>query len=190
MRDLAQHITDLFENSVRAGARRVKIELDQQQTTDTMVLRVADDGCGMTPDVVARVTDPFFTSRTCRRVGLGLPLLEASARRCEGRLLVQSEPAHGTVVEATFQMSHIDIPPLGDLGTTLMCAIVGHPEIDVLYHHTADGRTFELDSAAIRSELGEVPLSHPSVIRWLEQYISEALASAGAVTPNEEEAHA
>ena len=168
----------------------MKVELDRQETTDTLTLRVSDDGCGMSRDVAARVTDPFFTSRTCRHVGLGLPLLDASARRCEGRLVVESELGRGTVVEATFRLNHIDLPPLGDLVTTLMCAIVGHPEVDVRYRHTVDGRSFELDSAAITSELGEVPLSHPSVIRWLEQYISDGVVSAGAVTPNEEEAHA
>ena len=168
----------------------MKIELDQQQATDKLMLRVADDGCGMPPEVVARVTDPFFTSRTCRRVGLGLPLLEASTQRCGGHLLISSEPGCGTVVEATFKLGHIDIPPLGDLRTTLMCAIIGHPELDVLYCHAVDGCTFELDSAAIRSELGEVHLSHPSIVRWLEQYISEGLVSVGAVKAQEEEAHA
>lgn len=190
MRDLAQHITDLFENSVRARARRVTIEIDQQQMTDTLMLRVTDDGCGMPPEVIARVTDPFFTSRTYRRVGLGLPLLEASARRCDGRLVVESEAGRGTVVEATFRLSHIDIPPLGDLGTTLICAVVGHPELEVLYRHAIDGRVFELDSAAIRSGLGGVSLSHPFVIRWLERHISEGLVSTGAIAPREEEADA
>lgn len=168
----------------------MKIEVDEQQATDKLVLRVTDDGRGMPAELVAMVTDPFFTSRTCRRVGLGLPLLEASTQRCDGHLLVNSEPGRGTVVEATFRLGHIDIPPLGDLGTTLMCAIVGHPEVDILYRHAVNGRTFELDSAAIRSELGEVHLSHPAIIRWLEQYICEGLVSAGAVKAQEEEARA
>jgi len=190
MRELAQHIMDLLENSARAGARRVEIDLDQQRAADRLVLRVIDDGRGMSPEVVSMATDPFFTSRTCRRVGLGLPLLAASTQRCDGHLLIKSEPGRGAVVEAAFRLSHIDTPPLGDLRTTLMCTIVGHPELDIVYRYTVDGGTFELDSAAIKSELGEVPLSHPRILRWLEQYISEGLVTASAVTAQEEEVHA
>jgi hypothetical protein len=190
MRELAQHITDLLENSVRAGAHRVEIDLDQQLATDWLVLRVADDGSGMAPEAVARAVDPFFTSRTCRRVGLGLPLLDASARRSGGHLSIDSKPGKGTVVEADFRLSNIDTPPLGDLKTTLMCAIAGHPEVNLRYRHTIDGKRFEIDSAVIKSELGDVPLSHPTVLRWLEQHISDGLAEVGAVTAREEVTHA
>jgi anti-sigma regulatory factor (Ser/Thr protein kinase) len=188
LRELAQHIVDLLENSAGAGARRVEIELEMDSSADSVRLTVTDDGCGMTPDVVARVTDPFYTSRTCRKVGLGLPLMAASSQRSGGGLRIESAPGRGTKVEASFQLSHIDTPPLGDLQSTLICAIEGHPDVDLLYRQVMDGRVFELDSGAIKRELGEVPLSHPSVLRWLEEYISEGLA--GAVTAPEEDANA
>ncbi len=190
MRDLAQHITDLVENATRAGANVVSVEVEQRTSSDRLLLRVMDNGSGMDPDTAARAVDPFFTSRTCRRVGLGLPLLSASAERCEGRLDVRSRQGQGTTVEATFRLSHIDTPPLGDLGATLMCAVLGHPEANIHYRHSSDDGVFELDTATIRAELGDVPLSHPSVLRWLETYVTEGLATIGAAIAQEEQTHA
>lgn len=191
MRELSQHITDLVENSTRAGARRVVVEVEERVAADELVIRVADDGSGMAPERVERVTDPFYTSRTCRRVGLGLPLLSAATQRCEGSLEIASAPGHGTTVTARFRRGHIDRPPLGDLTSTLLSAIVGHPEVDFCYRHTLNGGSFEVDGAAIKRELEGVPLSHPSVLRWLERYFSEGLAEAGLVAaPVQEETHA
>ncbi len=190
MRELAQHITDLVENSTRAGARRVVIELDEQPAEDILVLRVSDDGSGMSPEVVEMAMDPFFTSRTCRRVGLGLPLLAASAQRCAGNITITSTPGVGTTVEATFQASHIDTPPIGDLPSTVVCAIVGHPDVDVCFRKTYDGRSFDLDSGTIRQELGEVPITHPAVLEWLERVVSEGIAATSSIAADKEEANA
>lgn len=176
MRELAQHVTDLVENSVRAGARHVDVEIEEDLDSDSLVLRVADDGSGMPAEEAARATDPFFTSRTCRRVGLGLPLLRATAERCEGSLEVATAPGQGTTVTARFRHGHIDRPPLGDLQATLLSGLVGHPEVDFTYRHRVNGRAFEVDGAAIKRELEWMLLSHPSVLRWLERYLSEGLA--------------
>lgn len=155
------------------------VEVEEKVAADELVITVADDGNGMAPEVVERVTDPFYTSRTCRRVGLGLPLLSAATQRCEGSLEIASAPGHGTIVTARFRRGHIDMPPLGDLTSTLLSAIVGHPEVDFYYRHTFNGGSFEVDGAAIKRELEGVPLSYPSVLRWLERYFSEGLAEAG-----------
>ncbi len=179
MRELSQHITDLVENAVRAGARRVEIEVDEDAMSDLLTIKVTDDGCGMAPEVLARATDPFWTTRTCRRVGLGLPLLSAAAQRCDGSLEIGSQPGLGTSVTACFRRSHIDRPPLGDIRSTLLSALVGHSDVDVRYRHAVGDRRFELDGAAIKRELQGVSLSHPSVLRWLESYISEGLAELG-----------
>lgn len=193
MRELSQHITDLIENSARAGARKVEITVVDDLQADSLVVRVADDGCGMPQDVVGRVTDPFFTSRDCRKVGLGLPLLAAAAERCEGSVEIISEPRRGTEVIARFRSSHIDRPPLGDMQSTLLTALVGHPEVDFVYRHKANGRSFELDGAAIKMELEGIPLTHPSVLRWLERLLSEGLSEVGvtmAPSPAKEELNA
>lgn len=151
---------------------------------DKLTLQVADDGCGMSPEVVARVRDPFYTSRSCRRVGLGLPLLAAATERCGGSMEISSEQGRGTTVMACFRHGHIDRPPMGDLHSTLLAALVGHPEIDFVYRHKVDGHSFELDGAAIKRELEGVPLTHPSVLRWLERFLSEGLSEMGvAIVP-------
>ncbi|MGE5618529.1 MAG: ATP-binding protein [Sphingomonadaceae bacterium] len=183
MRELSQHITDLVENSTRAGARRVVIEVEEDTQADLLTIRVADDGRGMPTETVDRVTDPFYTTRACRRVGLGLPLLEASAQRCGGSLRIESSPGRGTEVTARFRRSHVDRPPMGDLQATLIAALVGHPDVDVVYRHRMDGRSFELDGAAIKRELEGIPLAHPSVLRWLEKYLSNGLSEVGGGTP-------
>ncbi len=189
MRELAEHVTDLIENSVRAGARRVEVMVVEDLAADQLTLRVADDGCGMSAELMDRVADPFFTSRDCRRVGLGLPLLTAAAERCGGSLEIVSAPGNGTTVTARFFHGHIDRPPLGDMHCTLLAALVGHPEVDFLYRHRVNGATFEMDGAAIKRELGDVPLSHPSVLRWLERFLAEGLIEVGVVNatlPEEE----
>lgn len=169
----------------------MQVEVEEDLGADRLVVRVSDDGRGMSPETAARAVDPFYTSRTCRRVGLGLPLLAASAERCAGSLCIASEPGHGTTVTAVFQRTHIDRPPLGDLRSTLVSALVGHPQVDFLYRHRVDGRAFELDGAAIKRELEDLPLSHPIVLRWLERFLSEGLAEVGASgAPVEEETDA
>lgn len=182
MRELSQHITDLIENSARAGARKVEITVEEDLQADSLVVRVADDGCGMSRDVVERVTDPFFTSRSRRKVGLGLPLLAAAAERCDGSVEIATEPGRGTSVTARFRHSHIDRPPLGDMRSTLLTALVGHSEVDFVYRHKANGHSFELDGAAIKRELEGIPLTHPPVLRWLERLLSEGLSELGVVT--------
>lgn len=167
------------------------VVVEEETRADRLTVRVTDDGRGMAPDLVARSLDPFWTTRSCRRVGLGLPLLAAAAKRCDGSLDVTSEPGRGTSVTARFRHGHVDRPPLGNLQATLMGALVGHPHVDFHYRHTADGRSFELDGAAIKRELQGVPLSHPAALRWLEEYIAEGLAEVGLEpTPGEEESDA
>ncbi len=189
MRELAQHVTDLLENSVRAGAHRVEIEMDERRDEDLLTLTVHDDGSGMPPEVVTKVTDPFFTSRTCRRVGLGVPLLAASAARSGGRLRIESQVGKGTKVIVTFRLSNIDTPPLGDMASTVLCGIIGHQDVDVCFRRCVDGRRFEVDSAAIRRELDGVPLTHPPVLRWLEQLVADVVAAVPTAAC-EEETHA
>ncbi len=191
MRELSQHLSDLVENSVRAGAKTVTILIDEDLRADRLTIRVVDDGHGMTADVAAKAVDPFWTTRTCRRVGLGLPLLAATTTRCDGGLQIASRPGSGTEVVARFRHSHIDRPPMGDLSSTLLAGLVGHPEVTIRYEHKANGLAFELDGAAIKGVLEGVPLSHPAVIRWLERYISEGLAALELTsTPRKEESNA
>ncbi len=179
VQDLSLHILDIVENSLAAGAGRVEIRIEEDLRADRMVLEIIDDGCGMDETMVKQALDPFFTTKTVRRVGLGLPLLAEACRICDGELCLQSCPGEGTTVKATFQHSHIDRKPLGQMGDTLITLIVGHPEVDLLYEHRKDGKVFSLDTREIKSDLGDIPLNAPQVISALRTLILSGLEGLG-----------
>ncbi len=173
LRELALHILDLAENSMAAGASLVTIEVIEETRTDRLTIRVADDGRGIDPELVMRVADPFVTTRTTRRVGLGLPFLKQAAELCNGSLTIDSAQGAGTTVTATFQNSHIDRMPMGDLPGTILALVVGNPQVDFVFRHIIDNKAYEFDTRPIKKELGEVALSEPSVITYLKQLLQE-----------------
>jgi anti-sigma regulatory factor (Ser/Thr protein kinase) len=183
MRELSLHILDVLENALAAGATSVDVDVDENPEADQLTIRVRDNGRGMDAATLERALDPFFTTRTTRHVGLGLPLFAAAAGRCGGTMIVESEPGHGTTVTACFRHNHVDRAPLGDMpGTLLAFLLHGADRLPRLrYRHRLNGETFELDTAAIEAELGEIPLSHPPVRAWLSDYIrqEEARLSLG-----------
>lgn len=129
MEDLSLHILDIVENALRAGARNVTIRLTQSTKEDRLILEVIDDGKGMDEETLSRSLDPFFTTKTGRRIGLGLPFLPQAAEEAEGKLSIESTPGRGTKVTATFRLSHIDRKPLGDIEETIRCLRATHPEV-------------------------------------------------------------
>ncbi|WP_300295430.1 ATP-binding protein [uncultured Intestinimonas sp.] len=173
MKELALHMLDIAQNSIAAGARRVVLTVEE--SGGRIRLEAADDGRGMDPAFLARVTDPFTTTRTTRKVGLGLPLLRLAAEQTGGGLEIRSAPGKGTTVTAAFFSGHIDCPPLGDMAATVALLVQGLPEgMDLVYAHRRGGETFQMDTAQLREILGpEVPLSLPEVTRWVEDYIRE-----------------
>ena len=179
VQDLSLHILDIVENSLAAGARRVEIRIAEDLQEDRLTIEIMDDGCGMDETMVKQALDPFFTTKTTRRVGLGLPLLTEACRICNGELCLQSCPGQGTTVKATFQHSHIDRKPLGQMGDTLITLIVGHPEVDLLYEHRKDGKIFSLDTREIKSDLGDIPLNAPQVVSALRTLILSGLEGLG-----------
>lgn len=179
MRELALHILDIVENAIMARARRIELLVSEDREADLLTIRVADDGHGMDAETLQKVRDPFYTTRTTRHVGLGIPLLAAAAERCDGRLDVESVPGQGTTVTATFRYDHIDRAPLGDLPGTLIGILMRDEPFDLHYtHQVQDSRapglkTFEFDTAEFRRELGDVPLTYPDVREWLCAFIAE-----------------
>jgi anti-sigma regulatory factor (Ser/Thr protein kinase) len=178
--ELSLHILDALQNSVEAGATRIQLRIEESLRDDILQITIVDNGRGMSEDLRERVLNPFVTTRTTRHVGLGLPLFAAAAERCNGGLRINSKPEAGTTVVATFQHSHIDRAPLGNLTGTLMAVMLAERPVDIHYQHAVDERTFELDTAHVRRELGDVPLSHPLVREWLQTAISEGLAGLGS----------
>lgn len=169
-----------MENAVEAGATRIEIRIDEDLGADRMVIEVADNGRGMTPEVMQRILDPFFTTRKTRHVGLGLPLFAAAARQCEGDLTIESELGKGTRVKAMFRLGHIDRAPLGDMPSALMAILLSGRPVDVAYVHRVGEAQFAFDSADVRRELGDVPLTHPAVRRWLWETLREGEESLRA----------
>ena len=181
MKDLSLHILDIAENSAKAGASRIAITL--KEDGERLELCIEDDGCGMDAQTLARVTDPFYTTRTTRKVGLGLPLLKLEAEQTGGTLTVTSRTAaqcpdgHGTTVRATFHTDHIDCMPLGDVTATLVTLIQGHPQEELAFSHRTDAGTVTLDTRQLREVLGDVPLDTYEVLKWIEGYLREQYQS-------------
>jgi hypothetical protein len=179
MREIALHLLDLAENSVSAGAQTVIITVCEDLRADRLSASIQDDGRGMDAETVRKVTDPFYTSRTTRKVGLGIPLLKGAAEECNGGLTVGSTPGVGTLVEVNFQHSHIDRMPLGNLPATFLGLTVGHPDTHWIFRYTARGLeaedSFEFDDQPVKETLQDVPLSHPDVLAYLRESLEDGL---------------
>ena len=183
MRELSLHILDIVENSFEAGATRADLRISEDRRANWLTIVVSDNGRGMDAETLQRVGDPFFTTRTTRHVGLGIPLLRAAARRCSGDLLLTSEPGKGTCLEATFEWDHIDRAPLGDIKGALLGMMLFQARADIHYRHFRDGRVFEFDTAEMREQLGNIPLTHPRVRAWLDGFLEEGLAELYGDSP-------
>ncbi len=173
MTEISLNVLDIAENSTRAGATLVHITVSADLTGDRLTIIIEDNGCGMTPEQVANVIDPFFTSRTTRKVGLGVPFFKYAAESTGGSFLIQSRLNEGTVVTAEFVLSHIDRMPLGDINATIHSLIVYHPETDFRYEYSYDGRSFTLDTREFRDILGDVPFHVPEVSSYIKEYLDE-----------------
>lgn len=181
MKELSLNILDITKNSVKAGATRIRISL--VETGNRLTVTITDNGCGMKPEVVRTVMNPFYTTRTTRKVGMGIPLLMLAAEQTGGTVTIESRHEeeypedHGTVVTATFFTDHIDFTPIGDLVSTIQTLIMGSPGIDFTFVHDCNGRKVELDTARLREVLGDVPLDHYEVIEWIGEYLREQYAA-------------
>lgn len=179
MREIALHLLDLAENSVSAGAQTVTVAVCEDLRSDRLTASVQDNGRGMDPETLKKVTDPFYTSRTTRKVGLGIPLLKGAAEECNGGLTIDSTPGTGTLVEVNFQHSHIDRMPLGDLAETFMGLAVGHPDTHWIFRYTVRGAhgedSFEFDDGPVKAALDGLPISHPDVLAYLRESLEDGL---------------
>ncbi len=181
MEDISLHILDIAENALNANATRIEINVIENIENDWLKVQILDNGSGMDEKMVQSVTDPFVTTRNERRVGLGLPLLAASARMAGGGIKIKSDPGIATLIEADFVYSHIDRKPLGDMVRTMMMLIAGNPEVDFSYHHQKGDRTYYLDTTELRKTLEEIPINHPDVISLIKKDLTEGLKEIGVV---------
>jgi hypothetical protein len=171
MKDLSFHILDIVQNSLHAGADKIVIDMIENTKEGTLKLTITDNGSGMDQGMVDHATDPFFTSSTTKKVGLGLPLLKQNAEQTGGTFELSSEINKGTVVTAVFNTGNIDMIPEGDLAATMRTLIASDPLRDFIYRQKKDGEGFELDTAAIREELGDIDLSRREVLEFITDFI-------------------
>lgn len=180
MKDISLHVLDLSENSISAGASLVTISIIEEIAEDRLTLCIEDDGRGMDKEFLKRVMDPFVTTRTTRKVGLGIPLMLAACRRCEGDLVIESEKNVGTKLTATYKRSHIDRAPIGNMAETMVSLVLSGSNqeriIDFVYRHVIDNKEFCMDTREIKKALGnEVSLGEPDVLMWIKDFINEGL---------------
>ena len=164
MEDLSLHVLDIAENSIAAGASHVEIRVRESRREDRLSIEIIDDGHGMSEEMLQKATDPFFTTRTTRRVGLGLSLFEQAAKRAGGEFKIASCPGVGTKVTGVFQYSHVDRQPLGDMDQTLLALVVGNPQIELMYLHQADDSETSFSTNEIKAQLGDMPINSPKGI--------------------------
>jgi hypothetical protein len=176
MLELAAHILDIAENSVRAGARLVEIDIDEDTANDSLSIEIIDNGRGMKQEEINKVLDPFYTTKTVRRVGLGIPLLADAAQRSGGNLHLESKEGKGTKIKATFGFSHVDRQPMGNIISTLIILIAGNSDVDFFYKHRHNDQRFELDTREIRKEIKDVPINHPEILKYIRGVLKEGFS--------------
>lgn len=175
MKELSLNILDIAQNSIRADATVIDIIIDENIKDNKLSIVISDNGCGMSEDFLKRVRDPFTTTRTTRKVGMGIPLFELAATQAGGGLDIVSSEGSGTCLTATFEYDNIDRAPIGDIAGTIITLVSANPEIEFRYIHRVDDAEFSFDTAEVKNILGDVPLDSTEVLAWIMDYITEKL---------------
>ncbi len=173
MKELSLHILDIAKNSISAGAEHIDLTLTET-AGHVLTIVISDDGRGMSPDFLAQVTDPFTTTRTTRKVGMGLPLYRLAAEQTGGSLSIESTQGSGTTVTAVFHTDHLDCAPMGDLAGTVALLIQGSPWTEFTLKRTTPKGYYEFTTEEVRDCLGsDISLDEPEVFLWLNDYLTE-----------------
>ena len=173
MRELSLNILDVAQNSISAGAKLVEIKVSESSERNTLLIQINDDGCGMDEETLRNVQDPFFTTRTTRKVGMGIPLFKMAAEMTGGEFSIDSAVGEGTRVSALFRTDHVDFTPLGDIDSTVVTLVTMNTQIDFAYTLKVDGNEFTLSTRQLKELLGDVPLDMPEVVMWIKDYLKE-----------------
>lgn len=173
MRELSLNVLDIAQNSVSANASLIEIELIESTQNNELLIGIYDNGKGMTPEQILSVRDPFFTTRTTRKVGMGIPLFKMAAEMTGGELTIESQVGVGTKVRALFKTDSIDFTPVGDMCSTIVMLVTMNLHIDFVYKRKVDDREFTFDTRQIKEILGDVPLNEPGITQWIKDYITE-----------------
>lgn len=175
MKELSLHILDIVQNSITAGSSLIEVNVEENKNTDRYIITIIDNGKGMDEEVMKNVTDPFYTTRTTRKVGVGISLFKQNAEQSGGNFSIESKIGEGTKVQAVFQLSNIDRPIMGDIAGTMTLLIGANPGIRFIYTHKTEVGDFEFDTSEVVEELEDVPISHPDILKMLKELINENL---------------
>lgn len=174
MTELSLHVLDIVQNSIKAGAKLIEVSIEENINDNLLTIEIIDDGCGMDKELLNDAVNPFKTTRTTRKVGMGLSLFKNACELTGGRLEIFSKVGKGTHVKAVFVHDSIDRQPIGDMASTMSTIIGGNDKIDYIYTHRYNDNSFKFSTAEIRKILGvEVQLSQIEVLNWIEDYITE-----------------
>ena len=179
MTEISLNILDVAENSVKAGATLTEISVFADSAANRLTVVIKDNGCGMDEAQLKNVTDPFFTTRTTRKVGLGVPFFKESAETAGGSFEITSQIGVGTTVKAVYQLNHIDRMPMGDIASTIHTLVTMHEEIDFLFTYRIDNNEFVLDTKEFREILGGISFKEAEVSNYIRDYLKENIASVG-----------
>ncbi len=179
MKDLSLHVMDILQNSTRAGATKIELNIVENTDEDTYSLQFIDNGCGMDEETVQKVIDPFFTTRTVRKVGLGLPLIKQNAERTGGSFQIKSELGKGTIVNVIFSHKNIDRPTLGDIAGTIVLTASAYPDVRFIYKHQKNGKEYIFDTDEVNEALDGISIQDPEIIQYLREMITENLKEIG-----------
>ncbi|MEF9983476.1 MAG: ATP-binding protein [Oscillospiraceae bacterium] len=176
MQELSLNILDVANNSIRANATLVQISIAEDSIKNLLAIKISDNGCGMDEEQLQLVQDPFFTTRTTRNVGLGIPLFKMSAIMSGGNFEISSKLNEGTCVAATYKLNHIDRVPMGDITSTFVTLVGGSPDVDFVMSYCVDGNCLKVDTRQFKEILGDIPLNSPEILAFISDYIKEILA--------------
>jgi hypothetical protein len=175
MDEISSHIMDIAMNAITAKAKHIEISITADPKKALLTLFFKDDGVGMDSAMIQRVQDPFFSTKTGKKVGLGIPLLKGTAETTGGTFSLTSEVAHGVEIRASFRLNHPDLPPMGKLKDTILVLVAGNPDIDFLFKYIVNEKEFIFDTTAMKDILGDIPLNNPEVVKFFIKYLDEYL---------------
>lgn len=173
MQDIAMHVLDIGMNSIKAKASQVTIQLTENTLSHELSLSFIDNGVGMTAEELKQAQNPFYTSRSTRKVGLGIPFIKAAAEMCGGKFLLQSQKGEGTILNVTFDTSNIDCPPLGSIADSIVNLMVFDETINLIFEYVRNSSEFTISTFEIKQELEDVSMSEPAIRIWLTDFIKE-----------------
>ena len=175
MKELSLNILDISHNSIKAKASKITITVVESELNDLVSFEIGDDGCGMDEEFLSRIIDPFVTTRTTRKVGLGIPLVRQATIDTDGSFDIKSKVGVGTTLYASFRLTHLDRAPIGDMASTVSSLIMAAPDVQFVYTHKTDKGSFVFDTQAIKEELDGISLAEPEILMWISEYIKENL---------------